>query len=203
MDVSEENEMNELLKEALEALEEAVGTIEGLDGRDNSCDEKLDLGDFRKTIAKLTAALSSVEAKPVAIPVMPELALAEDFCAPRDWDEDQRRDWSQLQAAATNEGRLRKHALELHALLAAPLASVEAQSRLSEAQWKPIETAPTEGEFLVYMPRETSKIQAARFNSRVRVIGNAFAFDLSHPTHWMPLPAAPVAALSEGSANHG
>jgi hypothetical protein len=130
MDVSEENEMNELLKEALEALEEAVGTIEGLDGRDNSCDEKLDLGDFRKTIAKLTAALSSVEAKPVAIPVMPELALAEDFCAPRDWDEDQRRDWAQLQAAATNEGRLRKHALELHALLAAPLASVEAQSRL-------------------------------------------------------------------------
>jgi hypothetical protein len=58
--------------------------------------------------------------------------------------------------------------------------------------WQPIETAPKEGEYLVYMPAERHPIQVARYHPNVKVIGNVFAFDLSPPTHWMPLPAPPT-----------
>ena len=139
--------MNELLKEARDRVAKYLDERSKMRGIDKEHIHGLHGGDEREAILlasdllALTAALSSVEAKPVAIPVMPEMALAEDFCAPRDWDEDQRRDWAQLQAAATNEGRLRKHALELHALLAAPLASVEAPPQPLTRLWPVIEKA--------------------------------------------------------------
>jgi hypothetical protein len=60
-------------------------------------------------------------------------------------------------------------------------------------QWQPIETAPKEGHFLVYLPEEQSKVQSARKNANgVFVIGGHFAFDMSKPTHWMLLPDAPA-----------
>lgn len=58
--------------------------------------------------------------------------------------------------------------------------------------WQPIETAPDDGEFLVYTPNERRKIQAAEWHSNFKVIGNHFAFDLTKPTHWMPLPEPPT-----------
>jgi hypothetical protein len=58
--------------------------------------------------------------------------------------------------------------------------------------WQPIETAPDSGVFLVYMPDERTKFQVAKFHPNVRVIGNCFAFDITKPTHWMPLPEAPT-----------
>jgi hypothetical protein len=58
--------------------------------------------------------------------------------------------------------------------------------------WQPIETAPAEGKFLVYMPDEDRQpIQVARWHPKVKVIGGNFAFDMPKPTHWMPLPDAP------------
>ena len=60
--------------------------------------------------------------------------------------------------------------------------------------WEPIESAPKDGEFLVYMPDERTKIQAARWHPNVKTIGGNFHFDLTAPTHWMPLPAAPSTA---------
>ena len=57
--------------------------------------------------------------------------------------------------------------------------------------WQPIETIPPEGEFLVFMPGERMKIQVAKWHPNVKVIGNVFAFDLTKPTHWMPLPEPP------------
>jgi hypothetical protein len=61
------------------------------------------------------------------------------------------------------------------------------------SNWQPIETCPTEGQFLVYMPDEpTDKIQAANYHPNVKVIGNHFAFDLTKPTHWQPLPDPPT-----------
>ena len=58
--------------------------------------------------------------------------------------------------------------------------------------WKPIETAPQEGQFLVYMPAEKRQpIQVAKWYPNVKVIGNVFAFDAPPPTHWMPLPPPP------------
>lgn len=60
------------------------------------------------------------------------------------------------------------------------------------SEWQPIETAPEHGQFLVYMPDEPfNKIQAATFHANYKVIGNHFAFDLTKPTHWMPLPDPP------------
>jgi hypothetical protein len=34
--------------------------------------------------------------------------------------------------------------------------------------------------------REGSRVQAARWAGETLVIGNAFAFDMSKPTHWAP-----------------
>lgn len=65
-------------------------------------------------------------------------------------------------------------------------------SFIIETSWQPIETAPEHGEFLVYMPDEPRrKTQAAEWHPNVKVIGNHFAFDLTKPTHWMPLPEPP------------
>ncbi|WP_229011627.1 DUF551 domain-containing protein [Paraburkholderia gardini] len=61
------------------------------------------------------------------------------------------------------------------------------------SDWQPIETAPAEGQFLVYMPDEKRQpIQVARWHPNVKIIGGAFAFDLPPPTHWMPLPEPPT-----------
>lgn len=61
------------------------------------------------------------------------------------------------------------------------------------SDWQPIETAPTEGRFLVYMPTyNRNPIQVANYHLDVKVIGNMFAFDMPPPTHWMPLPEPPT-----------
>jgi len=57
--------------------------------------------------------------------------------------------------------------------------------------WMPIESAPDEGSFLVYMPEEKRKIQVAEYHPNVNTIGNNFAFDLTKPTHWCELPDDP------------
>lgn len=41
-----------LVAELAQALETAIDIIEGLDGRDNSCDPKMDLSDLRAALAK-------------------------------------------------------------------------------------------------------------------------------------------------------
>lgn len=59
--------------------------------------------------------------------------------------------------------------------------------------WLSIETAPKVGEFLVWMPEEIHKVQAAWRNANgVFVIGGVFHFDTSKPTYWQPFPASPV-----------
>lgn len=59
--------------------------------------------------------------------------------------------------------------------------------------WRPIESAPKDGAFLVYMPEEHRKLQVMyrTEGSKIAVIGGAFAFDLTKPTHWQPLPPPP------------
>ena len=66
-----------------------------------------------------------------------------------------------------------------------------ALSHQSPQGWQDIESAPKDGEFLVYMPNERAKIQAARWHPNVKTIGGNFHFDLTAPTHWMPLPPPP------------
>ncbi len=63
---------------------------------------------------------------------------------------------------------------------------------VKQQPWQPIETAPEDGEFLVYMPEERTRIQSAKFRQNVKTIGGAFAFDLTKPSHWMPLPPPPA-----------
>ena len=59
-------------------------------------------------------------------------------------------------------------------------------------RWKPIETAPKDGQFLVYMPSDSRQpIQVAKWHPKMKVIGNHFDFDMEPPTHWMPLPEPP------------
>jgi hypothetical protein len=67
------------------------------------------------------------------------------------------------------------------------LAAIEA----AKPKWEPIETAPDEGEFLVWMPNERTKVQSCRRRRAMDVIGGCFGFDLTKPTHWMPFPPPP------------
>ena len=66
--------------------------------------------------------------------------------------------------------------------------------------WRPIETAPKEGVFLVYMPDGAAKqrIQVASWHPNVRVVGGRFDFDCKPVTHWMPLPPPPTSAEGVG-----
>lgn len=57
--------------------------------------------------------------------------------------------------------------------------------------WHPIETIPKEGEFLVYLPEEHRPFQIGYYHSKIVVIGNTFAFDLTKPSHYMVLPPRP------------
>ena len=59
--------------------------------------------------------------------------------------------------------------------------------------WQPIETAPSEGVFLVYLEKEmlSSRVHSTRWRSNVKVIGGLLHFECPKPTHWMPLPNPP------------
>ena len=59
-------------------------------------------------------------------------------------------------------------------------------------EWQPIETAPKNGIFLVYMPTDTRlPIQTAKWSPTIKVVGGVFSFDAEPITHWMPLPPPP------------
>lgn len=75
-------------------------------------------------------------------------------------------------------------------------SALSAASAAEPQGWRPIETAPAQGEFLVFQPAaRRSKINSAwRSANVVFVIGGAFAFDTEPATHWMPLPPAPGAS---------
>ncbi len=64
--------------------------------------------------------------------------------------------------------------------------------------WQSMETAPKVGEFLVYLPEEYRKFQVMYRTERMTIIGGAFAFDVSKPTLWAPIPeiSPPTAAPS-------
>jgi len=60
-------------------------------------------------------------------------------------------------------------------------------------EWQPIETAPDEGDFLVFIPSEQwlPVHSARRFANGVTVVsGDADEDD--QITHWMPLPPPPT-----------
>jgi hypothetical protein len=59
------------------------------------------------------------------------------------------------------------------------------------SEWKPIETAPETGTFLVYMPEGEPCIQVGVWHPNIKSIGNHFLLDMWKPTHWMPLPKPP------------
>lgn len=61
-------------------------------------------------------------------------------------------------------------------------------------EWKPIETAPKRGVFLVWMSKPILGSSVYPMNrSNITTIGQAFAFDMENkPTHWQPLPAPPT-----------
>jgi hypothetical protein len=59
--------------------------------------------------------------------------------------------------------------------------------------WLPIETAPQEGSFLVYMPeaRKGKRVQVCTVRNTINVIGGTFDFDQPPRTLWAPIPALP------------
>lgn len=61
--------------------------------------------------------------------------------------------------------------------------------------WQDISTAPRRGMFLVWLadPHDTmgTSVGVMMRHPNVSFINGLFAFDLSKPTHWMPLPSPP------------
>lgn len=58
--------------------------------------------------------------------------------------------------------------------------------------WKPFNTAPKQGSFLVYLPNERRKVEVMHcINETLSIVGGAFSFDISTPTLWHPLPDFP------------
>ena len=61
--------------------------------------------------------------------------------------------------------------------------------------WQPIETAPEEGVFLVWLaePQLGSRVVPMKKRRRPQptLVGGYFDFDSPKPTHWMPLPPPP------------
>ena len=59
--------------------------------------------------------------------------------------------------------------------------------------WKPFDTAPKKGVFLVYLPEERkgSRIHTMRRHPNVSTIGHVFAFDLKKPALWCEIPTLP------------
>jgi hypothetical protein len=62
--------------------------------------------------------------------------------------------------------------------------------------WQPIDTAPKDGDVLIYVT-ETDEQFVAYWDDCWRFAPNA---KLKTPTHWMPLPAAPEASKKGGAA---
>lgn len=79
-----------------------------------------------------------------------------------------------------------------------PLVLVECRAldtlrKRASVNWKPIETAPADGSFLVWLeePFLGCHVQVACWRKNIKIIGGVFAFDAPKPTHWMPLPPGP------------
>lgn len=78
-----------------------------------------------------------------------------------------------------------------------PLMGRAAPPTAQAEGWRPIETAPKEGVFLVYMQdeaRPARRMQVASWHPNVKVVGGVFSFDCATVTHWMPLPPPPTSA---------
>ncbi len=62
-----------------------------------------------------------------------------------------------------------------------------------QTKWKPTDSEPEEGDFLVYMPteRDKSRMQVCNKRKNITVIGGKFDFDCRPRTHWATLPEEP------------
>ena len=63
-----------------------------------------------------------------------------------------------------------------------------ASERADRAQWQPIETAPKDGTRLL-LANTTGKLADGVWSTRYEVW--SWAYMMTEPTHWMPLPAKP------------
>ena len=95
----------------------------------------------------------------------------------------------------------REHVDALLAALAQPAAPAAGAT-----EWQPIETAPKNRGVLIAMVNDDVRLIAWGKTSHVPLYGWCLAdqgvedFNLCEPTHWMPLPDPPRAALTAGGA---
>ena len=62
--------------------------------------------------------------------------------------------------------------------------------------WRPIETAPKRGEYLVYQP----EFKSGRTFLSERICMAQYAWFCRQTTHWMPLPAPPIPQTQDKEA---
>ena len=62
--------------------------------------------------------------------------------------------------------------------------------------WQPIDSAPTDGTFLVWLSEPhkvmNSRVGVMMAHPNVKFINGMFHFDVPPATHWMPLPPEPT-----------
>ena len=77
------------------------------------------------------------------------------------------------------------------------LKNTDPQQKAAQ-QWRPIETAPKDGEIVLLFTRGRFMF-LGWWNMGIKLwySGRPLAFDLEQPTHWMPLPAPPKGESDE------
>ena len=85
-------------------------------------------------------------------------------------------------------------AIKYHALT--PAKGLPIKDRV----WMLMDSQPESGSFLVYLPeeRKDDRYQVAVNHPNIKTIGKCFDFDLTKPTHWMPLPSPPITEKDNG-----
>jgi hypothetical protein len=61
--------------------------------------------------------------------------------------------------------------------------------------WKPFKSAPDVGDYLVFIPGDGMHVCQSRkiMNGKImKTVGGIMLWDRTPPTHWAPLPQAPV-----------
>ena len=130
----------------------------------------------------------------MSAPTIPEL-LPCPFCNGEACiNSEPNRVWRRVQCTGCETEQADSHSLEE----AVALWNTRAALAAPASPWLPIESLPAEGEFLFYLPGERRKIQAAQVRPNVTTIGGCFAFDLTKPTHYMPMPPLPAGPVEQG-----
>lgn len=93
--------------------------------------------------------------------------------------------------ASASHGRRQEENRDVRAVNAVPL-TVTVIEAIAMTEWQPIETAPTDGSYiLTFAPDAYPQVAVSHYDYFPEENPGSWRDDQCQPTHWMPLPHAP------------